>query len=308
MLVHHLFYNEWSQQYYNDFTFQGVGIVNQIGIFSKLCVAIFVFASGYGLAVSTPKDIKLNDFYWRRFKKLYLNYWIIWLLFVPISIVAFGRTFTDAYGDNIIGKLFLDIFGLLKMFGYDSYNPTWWFYNCIIVLYLLFPILNKYLLKTTYLIISLSLTIGFFRIIPGFNVIIGYLFPFVAGILLAKMPPKWFNETKWAHLVLALLLLSIWKFTRSYPKPIVDALLCTGMALFIYKIQLNNIVGRIMAELGKHSMNMFLIHTFIFCFWFKDYIYITRNPLLIFLSLLVSSYLFSVIIEWIKQKVGFYKL
>lgn len=102
MLAHHLFYSEWSQQFYDDITINGVGGVNQIGHFCKLCVAVFVFASGYGLEVSTAKDIKLIDYYRYRFKKLYLNYWYIWLLFVPASYFIFGRTFTDVYGDHSV--------------------------------------------------------------------------------------------------------------------------------------------------------------------------------------------------------------
>lgn len=308
MLVHHLFYSEWSQPLYDDITIRGVGVVNQIGHFCKLCVAVFVFVSGYGLAASTPLNVKLKDFYWRRFKKLYLNYWYIWLLFVPICYFVFGRTFTDAYGEHATVKGVLDFFGLLKMFGVDSYNPTWWFYNCIIILYLLFPLLNKWLLKSTYLLVSVTITCGLLFFIPGVNVISGYLFAFLLGMLMAKMPVEWLKDTKWWHIMIALLMLSLWRLTRSCPTQIADGLLCAGMALMVYKIQWSKWLGNAMESLGKHSMNMFLTHTFIYYFWFSKYIYITRNPLLIFLSLLVSSYLLSVLIEWTKRKVGFYKI
>ena len=308
MLIHHLFYSDWSQHYYDDITFHGHGVINEIGIFCKLCVAVFVFASGYGLAVSTPKDSLLKDFYLRRFKKLYLNYWYIWLLFVPISIFVFGRSFTDAYGDNVVLKGVLDFFGLLKMFGVDSYNPTWWFYNCIIILYLLFPLLNKWLFKNTYLLVSVSITCGLMSFIPGVNVISGYLFVFLIGMLMAKMPVQWVNDTKWWQIMIALLMLSLWRLTKICPTQIADGMLCVGIALMVYKIKWNKWVEKLMASLGEHSMNMFLTHTFIFYFWFSKYIYITRNPLLIFLSLLVSSYLLSVLIEWTKRNVGFYKI
>ena len=48
MLVHHLFYE------HPEF---GGTIVN-IGMSGKICVALFVFLSGYGMATSFPKDIK----------------------------------------------------------------------------------------------------------------------------------------------------------------------------------------------------------------------------------------------------------
>lgn len=308
MLIHHLFYSEWSQPLYNDITVHGVGAVNQIGHFCKLCVAVFVFVSGYGLAASTPPGVKLKDFYWRRFKKLYLNYWYIWLLFVPITYFVFGRTFTEVYGDHAVIKAFLDFFGLLKMFGVDSYNPTWWFYNCIIILYLLFPLLYKWLMKSTYPLVSLSITCGLLFFIPGVNVISGFLFAFLLGMLMAKMPVEWVKETKWWHVLIALIMLSLWRLTKNCPTQIADGLLCAGMALMVYKIKWSKWLRIALESLGKNSMNMFLTHTFIYYLWFSKYIYITRNPLLIFLSLLVSSYLLSVLIEWTKRKIGFYKI
>ena len=308
MLFHHLFYSEWSLPLYDDITIHGNGVINQLGIFSKLCVAVFVFVSGYGLVVSTPIDIKLKDFYWHRFKKLYLNYWFVWILFVPISVFVFGRTFIEAYGNHYLVKAILEFFGLSKMIGIMGYNPTWWFYSCIVLLYLLFPLLYKYMFKCTYLIICLAVTIVLVRFLPGINLISDYLFAFVTGMLIAKMPISWIKGVRVWHIVVALLLLTSWRFSELSPTHIVDGLLCVGMALLLYKIPMNNWTGRIMENLGKHSMNMFLIHTFIFYYWFRDYIYFTRNPILIFLSLLITSYLFSLVIEWLKRISGFYRL
>lgn len=52
-------------------------------------------------------------------------------------------------------------------------------------------------------------------------------------------------------------------------------------------------------------MNIFLFHTFIFYMWFQDIIYITRNPLVIFLELLISCLLISVVLESIKKLIRF---
>lgn len=308
MLIHHLFYSEWSQLLYNDITIHGVGVVNQIGHFCKLCVAVFVFVSGYGLAASTSSGMKLKDFYWRRFKKLYLNYWYIWLLFVPVSIFVFGRTFTEAYGDHSVVKGVLDFFGLLPMFGFDSYNPTWWFYNCIIILYLLFPLLNKWIIRSTYPLVSLAITCGLLFFIPGINVISGYLFTFVVGMIMSKMPVEWVNETKWWQVLIALMMLSLWRLTKNCPIQIADGLLCAGMALMVYQIKWGKWLRIVMESLGKHSMNIFLIHTFIYYFWFTDIIYITKNPFVIFLTLLSLSILLSALIEKSKHWIGFYRI
>ena len=49
MLIHHLFYTEDSRLLYDDLVIHGHGLVHELGIFGNVCVAIFVFISGYGL-------------------------------------------------------------------------------------------------------------------------------------------------------------------------------------------------------------------------------------------------------------------
>lgn len=56
-----------------------------------------------------------------------------------------------------------------------------------------------------------------------------------------------------------------------------------------------------MSFLGKHSMNIFLFHTFIFVFWFQDFIYCSRNPIVIFFTLLFICIPISMLLEWIKK-------
>ncbi len=141
LLIHHLFYIQNGQ--YDDFYILGHGIVGIIGKVSKVCVPLFVFLSGYGLMAGAEKvsRISLKEFYIKRFTKLYSNYWLIWLLFVPFGIIAMGLTFPLVYGEHWLGKCILDFFGLLNCIGLLGYNPTWWFYSCIILLYLLFPLI-----------------------------------------------------------------------------------------------------------------------------------------------------------------------
>lgn len=60
--------------------------------------------------------------------------------------------------------------------------------------------------------------------------------------------------------------------------------------------------------LGKHSFNIFLFHTFIYYLYFPFAIYWSRNPIIIFFSLLASSIAISVGIEKLKKAIGFYHL
>ena len=64
-------------------------------------------------------------------------------------------------------------------------------------------------------------------------------------------------------------------------------------------------LGRSLKFIGKHSMNIFLFHTFIYYIYFPDFIYWSRNPILIYMTLLVSCLCISVMIEWLKNTIGF---
>ncbi len=242
MLFHHLFYSPSSTSLFLDYHINigshDIGIVNELGIYAKLCVAIFVFTSGYGLeTIYLNKEMSVLSFYKHRFKKLYLNYWIIWLLFVPIGIFVFGRTPLDAYGNHVLAKMLLDFLGLLNLTGQLGYNPTWWFYSCIIILYLIFPLLHRNISSRWLLILSLGVIVSHLSGLPIITSISGYLLPFVAGMWIAKMSVSAFHELKLTDLIITFLLLSAIRcITNMYC--VVDTLLCIVLAVFLYKVKL----------------------------------------------------------------------
>ena len=307
MLVHHLFYSEASQLRYDDLIVHGYGLVNQIGIFSKLCVAIFVFISGYGLATKYRNGLDLKQFYTSRFKKLYLNYWFIWLIFVPIGVFVFHRTLADVYGQHVAIKGILEFFGVLNLTGHLGYNPTWWFYSCIIVLYMLFPWLNRQFERSPYLLATIGIFASFIAFLPFVQPYSNYMLTFLVGMLMARKP-ELFQNIGIKESVASLLMLCLMRNFCGNLTFIVDTLICVGLAMLLYRISLPKWYSNVMENLGEHSMNIFLFHTFIYLYWFRVYIYNTQNPILIFFSLLIPCYLMSVLIEVVKSKIGFNRL
>lgn len=187
LLIHHLFYID--NGLYDDISIAGRGIVQTIGLWSKICVAIFVFLSGYGLTVQAEKTSgveNLSQFYWQRFTKLMLNYWFIWLIFVPIGVFVFHYTFQEAYGNYTGIKFLLDFTGLINAFGLYGYNVTWWFYSCIILLYILFPFLFR-LLKKDAMLSVLVVAVATYLPIPIFASARPYLLSFLAGMVYSRM-------------------------------------------------------------------------------------------------------------------------
>jgi peptidoglycan/LPS O-acetylase OafA/YrhL len=125
MLWHHLFY---LNPEYGTFVFQ-------LGLLGKVCVALFLFVSAYGLTIQYGKTddksaLAIFQFQAKRFVKFYANYWFIFCVFVPLGVFLFGRSLQEAYGNtNIIKSLLFDFIGIN---GFQSYNATWWFNQLII--------------------------------------------------------------------------------------------------------------------------------------------------------------------------------
>ena len=86
-----------------------------------------------------------------------------------------------------------------------------------------------------------------------------------------------------------------------------DSFICLSGIMFYKQIKITNI-SQSLEFIGKHSMNIFLFHTFIYWYYFKEFIFWSRNPIIIYLTLLIVCLLVSMALEIVKQKIGFYKI
>ncbi len=309
LLWHHLFYSR--NGLYAEINIGSIELSETFAKVCKLCVSIFVFLSGYGLTVQAEKNGGINSvwsFYKRRFSKLFVNYWFIWLLFVPMGVLVFGRTFDSVYQTNVIPKLIADFFGLAFTFNYYGYNATWWFMSCIIVLYIFFPFLYK--AAKQYPLCTLLCTIAVALIVPpvggrlGYDgaALVSYLTSFVIGILLCNKNLENDKIKTPSLIVLLPLFLVLWAEHLIVKEPLAfDAVITLSLIMLYGVLKLPAFVTNGLEFLGRHSMNIFLFHTFIFSHWFKDFIYSPKNPFLIFLLLLGVCLIISVLIERLKK-------
>lgn len=77
------------------------------------------------------------------------------------------------------------------------------------------------------------------------------------------------------------------------------------MVIAYKSIYIPEAIAKALEFLGKHSMNIFLFHTFIFYMWFRNFIYASRNPLIIFLELFIACLLISIVLECVKKLIRF---
>lgn len=306
ILWHHLFYEKPESGF----------IVFQTALLAKVCVGIYVVLSGYGLAESIKhKKLELLSFYKKRLVKLYMNYWLIALLFIPIGSLFFGRTLESVFGDYSYFKLFIQMLGL-HMFtdvGY-GYNPTWWFMSLIIVLYAIFPM--AYNLTAKFKIGFLVFTaVLLFVPIPLVN---DWIFPFCIGIYLSQNDGfvkifAWFDKQgMWRFVTLFVLTVLVASYRENgyiFNSIRIDAFF--GILLIVWTTELvvvSTVAQKILEFIGVHSFNIFLFHTFIYYYFFADFIYGFGNPLLIFAVLLAICLALSVGIENLKKKINFDKI
>lgn len=174
----------------------------------------------------------------------------------------------------------------------------------IIVCYAFYPFLYKVLnVKTVFPIILFF--IGF-HLLPV-NVLVclkQYLLTFVIGIVFAKIEIPLLDSFRYRWVGISSLLLMFFLLAArifvSHPILFDNIILVVG--IFAYKcFMLNKYLETVLLFLGKHSMNIFLFHTFIKTLWFPNYIYMTKNPIIIFFSLLGSCVLISILIESLKK-------
>ncbi len=142
MMYHHLFVvpEKIYYEYFSVLNIFGVDIQTIVAYFCKICVGIFVFVSGIGLYYSNSnKQGNIISQYKSMFFKalrFLTNFWIIFLIFIPIGI------FIGVYNFNII-DIVLAFFGINT----GSYTLEWWFVSCYLVLLFIFPCLNYLLSK-----------------------------------------------------------------------------------------------------------------------------------------------------------------
>ncbi|MPQ42625.1 acyltransferase family protein [Clostridium tarantellae] len=313
MLLLHLFCTKDFQNLYKPIIIIGnVPLVYYLALFGDCCVAIYCFCSGYGLLVSY-KNNKENYFKnnIKRLLKLYINFWIILVLFVLIlgPIMGMGSDFP---GDL---KTFLLTFTALS----PAYNGAWWFLTTYIFLVLSSPFLNKLVIKFNFKFILIASFLFYFvayiQRIKGVLVFDNNIldwsikqialfgtsqFPFIVGVVFAHK--KWysnlynrFNYVKYKNLLgMALIILMI--IAHGFVETLFVAVFTGIVFICIFNLMDKpKWLVSLLNYLGDHSTNMWLTHMFFYMIYFKKLVYAPKYSILIFIWLIVlclgASYL-----------------
>lgn len=326
LLIHHLFYEGNIKYPFNEISISGHQLFMEIGQYSKVCVAIFVILSGYGLSESIRlRPLNIKEFYLKHLSKIYMNYWFTLAIFVPIGVLFFNRSFIEVYKSHIALKLLLNVLGFQQYFGYYGYNPTWWFISAIIALYLIFPFLRTLTVNYRHYFLVICFSLMFVNVqsmhFNPYETIKYWIFPFVFGIYCSENNifyeleciRKKYAISNLSCLFIYIFLLIMLALQRTYGLLVTYVMVDTFFGFTIILIgkdflSKSNYFNKYMVIIGKHSFNIFLFHTFIYAFYFTDFIYLSRCPPIIFLVLLISCLFISLVLEKMKQILNIYIL
>ena len=297
MLWHHLFLNTLE---YGKF-------VNDLAVFFKVCVSLFLFVSGYGLTKQyarierhTVKNTAI--FLSKRYVKFFMSYWFCMALVLAVGLLS-GYSLHEAYPAtrNVWKCLILDIWGQM---GYSSYLPTWWFNKLIIQLYLIFPLLflllrNKYV---SWIGLLALIAVEQTSCVNVFCVIEGGVVAFYIGMLAARHSFRIPNRG--LALLLGLAAIAALAFVRCRLKA-VRFTIVDGFLAWVFSLAL--VQGKtyyrfpVLHVFGKYATVIYLIHILIKRL-LATILYAIPYAVLTYVSFMAVSLLVAVVIvklqEW----------
>lgn len=309
MLLLHLFCRKEAAGLYITFpTVRGVPFIYYLALFGDACVPMYCFASGYGLYRSLEGKESLTKNFGRIFK-LFINYWIVLLLFTAIGFFA-GKPGIPGSLTKFVLNFFLVSY---------SYNGAWWFLQTYIILVFLAPFLINLIKTYRYpFLLMVSGTVYFLSYVQrirqvvdfGNSVILNTVvnaivlvgtsqFGFVIGAVFAKDSLysnlyNRFNNLRYKNrlCLLAILLLVL---IHSFFETMFIAPFTAITFICLFNLMDKNIlVNKVLSFLGDHSTNIWLTHMFFYLTIFPELIFGPRYPILIFIWLLIlcliSSY------------------
>ena len=337
MLLHHL--AGFKDRYPMDFEgfksplwhngFIKFGYLGALAMSCKICVSLFFFLGGYGMYKQYEKGKYTVS---KALLALYKSYWKVFCIFVPIALIFFRRkdeSISSLCRSYIIGTPREYITEIVKnLFGFSwSFNGEWWFfasYLCVIPLGYLFVRAthkNKGFTVDMFWVMVADILIR--NVFPGitrieafsglegnffyahFFEIVHYSSTFFAGIVFAKYDKIEKVKSVFENMRFRFLIGFLGCFLVLYIRWFIvgDIFDVVHSAVFVISASVMfdgfKIFKKVFAFLGKHSTNMWLIHSF-YCYYFYEatkIVYKTRNVWVDLLILIAMSLLTSIILE-----------
>lgn len=316
LLMHHLFY---TAETYTKYNISDVYISNEmlleLGVFSKVCLALFVFISGYGLNLSYKKTKDIRKKVADKILDLFIKFWFVFIIVAIISLVlpkeisGEHNVLTVYFNYGVFPGLYyvaLDMLCLSTLFGTPSLNLTWWWMPTAFSIFVVVAIFRE---KVKTFGFSFYIFSVFALMISGLsNMSSMYLLPtLILGMLFSEF--NYFdrlaqilrNNNILIVFVSCIFVCCIYTGRRIIPGIVLYDSLFPIPICFIVKCVFEKIpyIKNFLNSVGRLSMYIFLTHTFIKSYWFPKFIYSWKDPIIIFVVLFILTYIVSFLIDFL---------
>lgn len=321
LLFHHLFSNtlDWKGYEVRFFLFSTEQIV-KMAFAAKICVAIFLFLTAYGMTLKFKNEVKKDcDFakitlvkmvsLLMSFAFLVVLTHVLWLIFGKGANISY-------YGTGLVAiwRFLIDTLGVAYFYNSMSINVTWWYIGFLIVVLAVLPVMWK--LKSYLGVMLLPLTL----LMPGVmgcedTSVMHYFATVAAGVLAAD--GKWIErlaevgEQKWLckalkwMVYLGIFLVSF--LLRSCPN---FNNVTNVMAALTMIVMVNEIIGKIpvlnsiLQLFGKYSLGIFTTHSLFYIYFFDGKIFSLKYGALILAVLALVSLMVAIIVKKLEKICG----
>lgn len=325
MLFYHLYGGADIEQWCTPLIY--VGDKPLVGLLSRACypVTFFLIFTGYGLSYSFYQGKLTIVIQIRRLLRLYIFYWVISVVFVSIGMVVDPSNYP---------KSWLHVVANITAI-HCTYNGEAWFLFpymliCLSSLWvvrwlmairkplhvlLAIVIYAVCLIGVKHIVVTDSI-VGALLLQPVYYVVL--LFYFSLGVILyrwidkrgtALLKPAG-DRTKtlpaassFMSLVAFSLLLILIIIKSCFKVTLADGLYALAFIVLLLQFSWKGVAAHVLSRIGKHATAMWLTHTYFAVYLFPGFIHAPRYPVLIFLLLVVVSWLSAFPLEWLSQKV-----
>lgn len=292
------------------------------------CVGIFAFLSVYGLTLSMKAQYHTYEFsgheatlfVLKRYVKLVLSFTLPFVFCMGITYLTHTSRYGDGFFEDIINAL-LDFLGVSHIFGTQMQINTWWYLSLEVLLIFFMPFLVRFYKRYGWMIVFMSLLVGSFMLEKHVH-LTKYLF--VAPLAVCFADQEVLERLKAFRIVQNGFLNKVLKFVLSTGALyILCRLFNTSWGTEHFEFALNGMIPavfvywayefvtgipgihQILGFLGKHSANIFYIHTFIRAVWLKDVAYSLKHAAVIWLFILGVSLAISMFLDIVRKLIRF---
>lgn len=312
MCMHHLF--AFPNRFPEGVTYISMfpwDLEYDLGCVGKICVAMFVFLSGFGTYLAMEKTSAPWKMVGRKILGLYKKYWAVFLVFIPVAVLL-GDPQVKLTARHLL-------FNLIAR--HTSYNGEWWFLPPFLVLTAVSPLLVPVIRRSKWdWLLFAALYLGEMyllrKLVPDFwykasstrvASILYNAFAFIPGFWLGcivakhRLFDRYLEHVgPWGSLAveIACVAVSIWLGREM--DVLLAPVMCVATVGFARGIPL---LQKIKGEIGEVSTEIWLTHSF-FCYHFiPEIVFAPRYSVLVLLLLLAMSYASGKVIVFASDKV-----